>query len=90
MKGAVRLLLSSFKKPRIMLDNNLKTQVQSLFANLANNYTFKVEVADDHASKNELTGLLQDVASCSEKVSCDVKTGEGLSFVFIRTMNPLR
>lgn len=71
-----------------MLDQNVKSQVQGLFANLANNYTFKIQVADNHSSKTELINLLKDVASVSDKVSCGVGTGEGLSFVIYKNDEP--
>jgi len=71
-----------------MLDQNLKNQVQGLFANLSNNYTFKVQVADNHSSKTELIDLLEEVASCSEKVACEIVTGEGLSFVIYKNDEP--
>lgn len=63
-----------------MLDQNLKEQVTGLFQNLNNNYIFDVEVSDSHSSKDELLELLNEVASCSEKVSVKVNYGNGLAF----------
>ncbi|NME70210.1 alkyl hydroperoxide reductase subunit F [Flammeovirga aprica] len=63
-----------------MLEQALKNQVVGLFNNLNNKYTFNVEVEANHPSKQSLVDLLEDVASCSDKVALEVKEGEGLSF----------
>ncbi|MBS2097571.1 alkyl hydroperoxide reductase subunit F [Carboxylicivirga linearis] len=70
-----------------MLEQALKDQVRSLFANLQNSYSFVVTVANDHKSKNDLVSLLQDVASCSDKVEVIVKSGTGLSFTILKNNN---
>lgn len=63
-----------------MLDNALKDQVTSVFANLKNNYRFVVAVADNHPNRDELLDLLNEVASCSSKISCSVTAGNSLEF----------
>lgn len=67
-----------------MLDQNLKDQVVSLFSNLKNNYTFKVEIAPSHPNKDELLELLAEVADCSEKVNLDTSNGEDLSLTILK------
>ncbi len=67
-----------------MLEQAIKDQVKQVFANLKNDYTFAVEVADNHPSKNELVNLLDDVAACSEKVETQVTSGEALSFRLLK------
>lgn len=63
-----------------MLEQSLKTQVTGLFNNLKSNYTFHAVVAPSHPSRQSLVDLLEDVASCSDKVALEVTEGEGLSF----------
>jgi alkyl hydroperoxide reductase subunit F len=67
-----------------MLDQSLKDQVVSLFSNLINNYTLKVELASSHPSKNELIELLTEVAACSDKVDLDVSEGTELSLRLLK------
>jgi len=67
-----------------MLDQNLKEQVTSLFGNLKNEYTFRIDVAANHSSKKELIDMLDDVASCSNKIHCEVSEGKDLSFTILK------
>ncbi|WP_281615685.1 alkyl hydroperoxide reductase subunit F [Flammeovirga sp. SubArs3] len=71
-----------------MLEQALKSQVTALFGNLKSEYTLKVEVAEDHSSKNDLVTLLEDVASTSDKVTLDVQNGEGLSLRIVKDNQP--
>jgi len=71
-----------------MLDQNIKSQVQSLFANLDNHYTFQISVAASHPGRTELLDLLNDVASCSDKVRTEITEGEGLSFRILKNDLP--
>nr|WP_321452083.1 alkyl hydroperoxide reductase subunit F [uncultured Carboxylicivirga sp.] len=71
-----------------MLEQALKDQVRTLFTNLTNKYKFAITVAEDHKSKNELISLLEDVASCSDKVTSEVNTGTGLSFTILKNNEP--
>lgn len=67
-----------------MLDAALKEQLYGIFAGLEGDYTFDITVADQHESREELLELLNDVASCSEKLSCRVSTGKGLEFTLLK------
>lgn len=63
-----------------MLDSATKEQLRNIFAQLDEQYTFDITVAPQHESRTELLDLLNDVASCSERLSCEVHDGEGLVF----------
>lgn len=63
-----------------MLDQTIKTQVTTLFQNLKSNFMIRVGVATNHPSKSELVSLLEEVASCSDKISLQLELGSGLSF----------
>lgn len=67
-----------------MLDAALKEQVRSIFATLEAEYTFDIRVSPRHESRQELTELLGDVASCSDKISCRTAEGEGLEFTLLK------
>lgn len=71
-----------------MLEQAMKDQVKSVFSNLDNQYTLKINVADNHSSKDELVGLLADVASCSDKITLDLSKGEALSFTILKNNAP--
>ncbi len=71
-----------------MLDQSVKDQVKALFANLNNQYTFQIKVANNHSSKADLVGMLEDVASCSDKVNCEITEAEGLSFSIAKNGEP--
>ncbi|MBB4035795.1 alkyl hydroperoxide reductase subunit F [Dysgonomonas hofstadii] len=67
-----------------MLDSSLKDQLRTLFADLQNDYIFDISVSGQHESYNELTGLLDDVASCSDKISTKINTGNALEFSILK------
>lgn len=67
-----------------MLESALKDQVRGIFAVLDANYTFDIVVAAQHESREELLGLLGDVADCSDRITCQVAEGEGLSFRLLK------
>jgi alkyl hydroperoxide reductase subunit F len=67
-----------------MLDSALKKQVQDLFAHLKADYTFDIAVSPQHESREELLELLDDVAACSDKVTCKQKEGNGLEFSLLK------
>ncbi|MBB3701238.1 alkyl hydroperoxide reductase subunit F [Flammeovirga yaeyamensis] len=67
-----------------MLEQALKTQVTTFFGHLKSQYTFEVTVADTHPSKNDMVSLMEDVASCSDKVTLNVQSGEGLSMNIVK------
>jgi alkyl hydroperoxide reductase subunit F len=67
-----------------MLDNALKEQVRSVFANLSASYLFDVYVSDDHESRSELIELLEETASCSDKIQVRLNQGDGLEFHLLK------
>lgn len=62
-----------------MLDSSLTTQLKSIFAELKSGYDLHITASPQHESYNEMTELLQEVAQCSEKISCTIEEGKGLS-----------
>ncbi len=71
-----------------MLDQAIKKQVTDVFSNLKNIYTFQINVSNSHASKDELINLLEDVASCSDKLDCNISEGDSLSFSILKNNAP--
>lgn len=67
-----------------MLDSSLKDQLRTLFADLKNEYIFDISVSDRHECYNELVDLLNDVASCSDKVSTRINAGNSLEFSILK------
>jgi alkyl hydroperoxide reductase subunit F len=67
-----------------MLEQTIKNQVIDLFSPLKNQYTFQVQVASSHANKQELISLLEDVASCSDKVNLEISESTGLAFTILK------
>lgn len=59
-----------------MLDSAIKEQLRTIFAALEANYTFDITVSPQHESRTELLELLNEVASCSEKLSCRSMKGK--------------
>lgn len=71
-----------------MLESALKEQLKGIFSGLEGNYTFDIQVASGHESRSELLELLEDVASCSEHLSCKVSEGERLEFALLKDDAP--
>lgn len=71
-----------------MLEQAIKDQVTNVFSTLKNTYTFLVNVSDNHPKKHELISLLEEVAACSDKISCEVKEGNNLSFTILKENKP--
>lgn len=67
-----------------MLDIELKDQVKAIFAELSSLYMLDIHVASSHESKEELIELLEDLASCSNKIECRVNEGTGLEFNLLK------
>ena len=61
-----------------MLETALKDQLRTIFAPLDSRYTFLIRLNPRHENRNELIELLEDVASCSEKINYRLEEGEGL------------
>ena len=51
-----------------MLETALKAQLRTIFAPLDSRYTFLIRLNPRHENRNELIELIEDVASCSEKI----------------------
>ena len=67
-----------------MLDSAIKDQLKGLFAQLEAHYTFDIFVHPQHESRAELVDLLEEVASCSDKLSCRLQDSEGLKFILLK------
>lgn len=67
-----------------MLDSSLKEQLRSIFADLKATYTLDISVSEQHESRNMLLELLEDVASCSNKISVNIKGNKGLEFTILK------
>lgn len=67
-----------------MLETALKEQLRDIFAQLESQYTLAITIDSEHEKRTELTELLEDVASCSENISCQTKEGEGLEFLLLK------
>ncbi len=63
-----------------MLETALKKQLQEIFAGLESEYVLDIRVSPGHESRNELLGLLEEVAGCSDRISCRISEGEDLEF----------
>lgn len=60
-----------------MLDKNLLDQVQGIFLPLESHYTFHITCDPQSEQGRELIGFLDDVAGCSDKLSCRLTEKEG-------------
>lgn len=67
-----------------MLDSSMKNQLSGIFGGLTNEYIFEVQVSPEHESRKELLELLNDVASCSDKLSVTVADGQSLEFSLLK------
>lgn len=63
-----------------MLDTSLKEQVTAIFSGLETDYRFDIYASKQHESYNDLVGLLEGVASCSEKITIQQTGSDGLAF----------
>ncbi|MDO9256025.1 MAG: alkyl hydroperoxide reductase subunit F [Bacteroidales bacterium] len=67
-----------------MLEQAFKDQIRSIFEGLKSNFTFQIEANPGHPNRAELIELLEEVASCSDKISCRISDGESLSFSILK------
>lgn len=67
-----------------MLDTSLIEQLQGIFAELKNNYTFEVSVSENHPNRGQLLELLNDVASTSNRLSVKENSGDALAFDILK------
>ena len=73
-----------------MLETALKDQLRTIFAPLDSRYTFLIRLNPRHENRNELIELLEDVASCSEKINYRLEEGEGLEFELLKNEQKTR
>ncbi|MDR1181528.1 MAG: alkyl hydroperoxide reductase subunit F [Bacteroidales bacterium] len=67
-----------------MLDTELKAQVKSILSELLSSYTLDIFVSDEHESREELIELLEDTASCSDRIECRINKGSGLEVYLLK------
>ena len=67
-----------------MLDKSLKDQVTAIFASLDSEYIFDVYSSKMHESYSELIEMLEDVVSCSSKLSIRLNEGDSISFSLLK------
>ncbi len=72
-----------------MLEQAIKDQLKAVFGNLKSKFTFNISIADDHSQKEELISLLNEVSSCSDKITTIVNNGNELSFTILKDNTPL-
>lgn len=65
-----------------MLDKSIIDQVQSIFSQLKSRYIFHITYNPEHSQAQELLDFLNDVASCSENISCRLNETEKLTLEF--------
>ena len=53
-----------------MLETNILDQVRSIFQPLEARYTFHITCNPEHEQARELIDFLNEIASCSDKLSC--------------------
>lgn len=67
-----------------MLDKSLKDQVTAVFAGLDSEYIFDIYASKSHESYNELVEMLEDVVSCSPKLSLRLNYSDAVSFSILK------
>jgi len=67
-----------------MLDIAIMNKLKSVFADLSANYTLNIVASPNHESYQELKEMLNDVATCSDKIDCKVTDGDGLEFSLLK------
>ncbi|MDR2066047.1 MAG: alkyl hydroperoxide reductase subunit F [Prevotellaceae bacterium] len=67
-----------------MLDNDIKQQLQDIFAKLQAKYTLYATVPELHESKKEFEDFLNDFASTSENIECKINDGTQLDFLLLK------
>ena len=67
-----------------MLDDSLKEQVCGVFSSLESEYVFDAVLPPASEEGRILADLLDETASCSDKISCRLRDGEPLSFSILK------
>lgn len=72
--------------PFIMLETTILDQVRSVFQHLEARYIFQITYNPKHEQAQELVAFLDDVASCSDKLSCQLVQTEApkLEFTIVK------
>jgi alkyl hydroperoxide reductase subunit F len=70
-----------------MLDLELKEQVKNIFAVLDADYILSATAPDGHESKTELSELLEDMASTSDKITFKLNAGNQLMISILKNGN---
>lgn len=71
-----------------MLDKSLKDQVTAVFSGLDSDYIFEVNSSKEHESYNELVEMLEDVVSCSSKLTLRLGDGDSIAFSILKNEEP--
>lgn len=71
-----------------MLDIALKEQLKSIFAALESDFIFDIRVPARHESREELIEMMEEVAACSERLSCHVQESDRLEFDILKNGEP--
>lgn len=71
-----------------MLDKSLKDQVTAIFSGLESEYIFEVNASKEHESYNELVDMLEDVVSCSSKLTLRISDGDSIAFSLLKNEKP--
>lgn len=64
------------KTNHYMLDRSILIQLREIFQSLEAHYTFHIVLHPRHSSAQELTEMLEDVAGCSDHLTCRVTETE--------------
>lgn len=71
-----------------MLDIALKEQLKTIFAALESDFIFDIRVPARHESREELIEMMEEVAACSERLSCHVRESDRLEFDILKNGEP--
>ncbi|MDR2292434.1 MAG: alkyl hydroperoxide reductase subunit F [Prevotellaceae bacterium] len=67
-----------------MLDNDIKQQVQGIFAGLQAKYTLDASVPVLHENRKDFEDFLTDIASTSDNIDCKINDGTQLAFLLLK------
>jgi alkyl hydroperoxide reductase subunit F len=67
-----------------MLDNDIKQQLQDIFATLQAKYMLDATVPESHENRKDFEDFLHDVASTSDNIDCRITDGTQLAFLLLK------
>ncbi|MDR2126065.1 MAG: alkyl hydroperoxide reductase subunit F [Prevotellaceae bacterium] len=67
-----------------MLDNDIKQQLQGIFAGLQADYMLEATVPESHEYKKDFEDFLSDVASTSDNIDYKIIDGKQLAFLLLK------